>query len=145
MMRILESAVLVLHLLLSIGYVVFSLFVIVKILASKGEVSVKIKKLALSLPAAMLSVVLVFISLEILTAIEGLSVFFYLIISIPTHISFIGLIYLISRILKGNTIIKNWSSGFKMAYITICIIALLYFVWATSIIIFMISNNLPFW
>ncbi|MCL2382359.1 MAG: hypothetical protein FWC64_12375, partial [Treponema sp.] len=65
----------------------------------------------------------------------GIAIFFLSMLSIPVYISFKGSISLTTKILKGNTVIKDWDGGFKAAYIAICVVALLYFVWAMAIII----------
>jgi len=112
----------------TIASIIFSLFSIVRILATKEKLSGKGKKLALSIPLFFFAGLLVYASLEILLPrISWLGLFYYFILSIPAQISVASSIFLTVKILKGNTIIKEWGDGFKAAYVATCIVALLYF------------------
>ena len=107
----------------AIASVAFFLFVIAKILKTKEKASCKRRKILLSLPVLFFSVVLIYAFLGSLLAM-GLVLYFFFIVTIPVKISAIISFFLIRKILKGSIIIKDWSSGFKAAYIAICIIAL---------------------
>jgi len=143
-MRVFVTVVIVLFSLLSAGSVIFSLAVLMKILATKRTFADKMKKAALSLPTFMLSAVLLASLLETLRS-NSLVAVFTIAFTIPVQISFIFSILLTIRILKDHTIIKDWNSRFKAAYITICIVAILYFGYIMAIIILSIIGGYPIW
>jgi len=132
---ILAIVLIVLFGLSAVGSVIFSVFVIVKILTSREKKADKMKKMALSLPAPLLSVWLLDTFIE-MVRFGGIGILYMSIIGIPVHLSFIGSIFLICKILKGNTTTREWSYNFKAAYIIICMIALFCFYWVMSIFIY---------
>ena len=143
-MRVFVAVVIVLFALLSTGAAVFSSVVLIKILTSTGTFADKMKKAALSLPAFMLSAVLAASLLEALSS-NSLVAVFTIAFTIPVQISFIISILLTIRILKGHTILKDWNSRFRSAYIAICIVALLYVCYIMAIIILSIIGGYRLW
>jgi len=130
---------------LSIGAVLFSFGGMIRILLLRETLSNKRRKIVMSLPMLILSILLVTSFFGIFHVVSALAVVVILIATIPVQISFIVSVFLTIRIWNGNVVIKDWNGRFKAAYITICIVAMLYLIYMVDVIIASIIGGYLIW